>query len=224
MLLPPFIAIFNQEKLILISTNNLASIKKFFQSTEKFSPIQFLIKCLLIQNNKFNSKLKLIKKEIDMLDKNARQTTKTSELIHLTDLTRELVYLEQTIIDQSSTIEKFINYLLTNQLASSSITSRLETSQLRLRKTIKIYRDLLDSISSLFSSIMDSHLNNLMKYLDTIAILISIPALISGIWGMNVGGLPGKDQDFGFWIVIILSVIIVIISAIFLNRKKYLDN
>ena len=39
---------------------------------------------------------------------------------------------------------------------------------------------------------MDSHLNHLMKYLDSAALVIAVPALISGIWGMNVGGLTGK--------------------------------
>ena len=51
---------------------------------------------------------------------------------------------------------------------------------------------------------MDNHLNNLMKYLDSIALIISIPALISGIWGMNVGGLPGKENELGFlWVTFI---------------------
>nr|WP_329776531.1 hypothetical protein [Lactobacillus helveticus] len=30
---------------------------------------------------------------------------------------------------------------------------------------------------------MDSHLNHLMKYLDSVALVITVPVLISGIWG-----------------------------------------
>ncbi|WGO85257.1 MAG: Hypothetical protein LKU_00064 [Lactobacillus kefiranofaciens] len=37
-----------------------------------------------------------------------------------------------------------------------------------------------------------------MKYLDSAALVIAVPALISGIWGMNVGGLPGKEDKNGF--------------------------
>ena len=45
---------------------------------------------------------------------------------------------------------------------------------------------------------MDSHLNHLMKYLDSAALVIAVSALISGIWGMNVGGLTGKEYKNGF--------------------------
>lgn len=39
---------------------------------------------------------------------------------------------------------------------------------------------------------MDNNLNHIMKYLDSAALIISVPALFAGIWGMNTGGLPGK--------------------------------
>ena len=45
---------------------------------------------------------------------------------------------------------------------------------------------------------MGSHLNHLMKYLDSAALVIAVSALISGIWGMNVGGLTGKEDKNGF--------------------------
>ena len=70
---------------------------------------------------------------------------------------------------------------------------------------------------------MDSRLNHLMKYLDSAALIIAIPALISGIWGMNIGGLPGKDTNYGFWILVLLSVILTITWGIFLKKKKYTD-
>jgi len=70
---------------------------------------------------------------------------------------------------------------------------------------------------------MDSHLNHLMKYLDSAALILAIPGLISGIWGMNIGGLPGKDTDYGFWILAFLSVILTIGWGIFLKKKKYND-
>lgn len=69
---------------------------------------------------------------------------------------------------------------------------------------------------------MDNHLNNLMKYLDSVALIISIPALISSIWGMNVGGLPGKENKFGFLWVLLFGLALAIISSFFLRRKNYL--
>ena len=37
---------------------------------------------------------------------------------------------------------------------------------------------------------MDSNLNNLMKFLDSSGLVIAVAALVTGFMGMNVGGLP----------------------------------
>ena len=124
--------------------------------------------------------------------------------------------------DQVSSIEALTDFLKEQHSANSIFIIDLLLSQRRITKKIKVYRDLLESINGLFSAMMDNHLNNLMKYLDSIALIISIPALISGIWGMNVGGLPGKDNEFGFLWVILFGAALAIISALFLRKKNYL--
>ena len=90
------------------------------------------------------------------------------------------------------------------------------TKQAQLTKMIHVYTDLLNSISGLFTAMMDSHLNHLMIYLNSVA-------LISGIWGMNIGGLPGRTNKNGFWIIITIAAILTIIWAIILKKKKYND-
>lgn len=88
---------------------------------------------------------------------------------------------------------------------------------------IHVYTDLLNSISGLFTAMMDSHLNHLVKYLNSVALIIAIPTLISGIWGMNIVGLPDRTNKNGFWIIITIAAILTIIWAIILKKKKYND-
>lgn len=178
---------------------------------------------MCIQIKHIRSELVTIKQEIDRLDQAARKTTKTKELKKVTDLTRQLVYLKHTLDDQTPSLEEFGNYLVENKLANQARVKSIMTKQKRITKMIHVYTDLLDSISGLFTAMMDSHLNHLMKYLDTAALVIALPALISGIWGMNVGGLPGKENENGFWILIIFVSLLTIGWGIFLKSKKYND-
>lgn len=60
---------------------------------------------------------------------------------------------------------------------------------------IHVYTDLLNSISGLFTAMMDSHLNHLMKYLDSVALILAIPTLISGIWGHECWRLAWQNQQ-----------------------------
>lgn len=218
----PTIAIFNSQQLILVLQKKPAPILENQKAIAKLSVEDLLIKQLLYQNHCFNEELTKIKQQLDQLDHAARTTTKTKSLKEATDLTRTLVYFNHTMDDQASSIEALTDFLKKQHSANSIFIIDLLLSQRRITKKIKVYRDLLESINGLFSAMMDNHLNNLMKYLDSIALIISIPALISGIWGMNVGGLPGKDNEFGFLWVILIGAALAIISALLLRKKNYL--
>ena len=76
----------------------------------------------------------------------------------------------------------------------------------------------------LMSSVIDSKLNNVMKYLTSITIVMAIPTIISGIYGMNVGEewMPFAKTPFGFEIISGIMLIICIIVLWVLRKKKML--
>lgn len=201
----------------------IGTVASFSELKPQENIIETIFQSLCIQIKHIRSELVMIKQEIDRLDQAARKTTKTKELKKVTNLTRELVYLKHTLDDQTASLEEFGNYLVENKLATKARVKSIMTRQKRITKMIHVYTDLLNSISGLFTAMMDSHLNHLMKYLDSAALIIAVPALISGIWGMNVGGLPGKNDKNGFWILMTIASILTIGWSIFLKRKKYND-
>ena len=87
-----------------------------------------------------------------------------------------------------------------------------------------IYRDVIDGTRELMSSVIDSKLNNVMKYLTSITIVMAIPTIISGIYGMNVGGewMPFAKTPFGFEIISGIILLICIIVLWVLRKKKML--
>ena len=173
------------EKSFLILKSNLTA-SDIKQLTSQWDLDSAIFANLFSQLDHINQKLNAVKRKIDYLDSVARETTKTKELKKVTDLTRELVYLKHTLDDQTESLRSFGEYLKKNQLASSADIASLMTKQVQLTKMIHVYTDLLNSISGLFTAMMDSHLNHLVKYLNSVALIIAIPTLISGIWGMNM--------------------------------------
>ncbi|GAB5058009.1 magnesium transporter CorA family protein [Companilactobacillus alimentarius] len=170
----------------------------------------------------FIAELSEIKEEIDKLDQAARKAAGKEELVKLTDTQRVVVYIDQTLLDQKEVLDK----LLTDEdfltgLADEKLSYDIRVRQRHAEKMVNIYRDLLESISNLFVSMMDRSLNNLMKYLDSVALIISIPSLFAGVWGMNVGGLPGTKSKIGFVIVMLAAVLVSIIFGIYLRNKDY---
>lgn len=59
-------------------------------------------------------------------------------------------------------------------------------------------------------------------YVLSIVTAIFMPiTLITGIFGMNVGGLPGLSDDGGFWWVMVLMVITALVTLITLHWKRF---
>ncbi|MFG5506547.1 magnesium transporter CorA family protein [Enterococcus faecalis] len=166
--------------------------------------------------------LKEKKQRIDRLDKKARMTTENKELYRQADLEREIVYIDHTLKDQKSTLELlWQSSQFVHRLSDKKLLYDVQLRQRQTEKMISIYRDLLESIGNLFSGMMDNQLNHLMKYLDSAALIISIPAMIAGVWGMNTGGLPGKSSGLGFLLVVLGALIISVAFGYHLYKKDY---
>ena len=87
-----------------------------------------------------------------------------------------------------------------------------------------IYRDIINGTRELLSSILDNRLNNVMKYLTSITIVMAIPTVISGLYGMNVNEkwMPFANTANGFGIICLLTLVICLLTLLILRKKKML--
>ena len=85
-----------------------------------------------------------------------------------------------------------------------------------------IYGDILSRIMDAFSAIINNNQNNVMQLLTVVTLILSIPTMISGYFGMNVEGLPFSTDPNGFWIILFISTIICLILSILLSKNKLL--
>ena len=84
-----------------------------------------------------------------------------------------------------------------------------------------IYRDILSGTMDAYASIISNNLNVVMKVLTSITLILAIPALFAAFWGMNTK-VPFQGKEWGFWVVIALSLVCSIVLAIILWKKKLL--
>ena len=69
-----------------------------------------------------------------------------------------------------------------------------------------IYSGILSNTMDAFASLISNNLNIVMKLLTSITILMAIPTIFSGLFGMNLTNLPFENSPYGFWIVVGISV------------------
>jgi magnesium transporter len=83
-----------------------------------------------------------------------------------------------------------------------------------------IYTNILTSTLDAFASIISNNLNSVMKRLTSITIILSLPALVAGIYGMNVK-IPYMDSPHAFYIPVVISLITSIVLSWYFMKKKW---
>ena len=91
----------------------------------------------------------------------------------------------------------------------------LEQLIARCKSQLRTITNLRDS----YRAMMDSRLNATMRLLTIITVVMTIPTVVAGIYGMNVS-LPGSGSGTAFWWIIGLTALAVLIVTIYLLRKK----
>jgi zinc transporter len=64
--------------------------------------------------------------------------------------------------------------------------------------------------------------NRNLYVLSIVTTLLLPITLITGVFGMNVAGLPGTREPAGFWLVMALMVVVLALSIYFLRRRRML--
>lgn len=72
-----------------------------------------------------------------------------------------------------------------------------------------------------YDAIATTNLNNTFKRLTSIAIFLTIPTIIGGLWGMNVP-IPFEHTPYAFYGVLGLITVLIALAVWFFARKKWL--
>ena len=194
-------------------------IKEFYTYKKARFILQILYKnatyCLLY--------LRRINKMTIEIEREIHKSMKNKELVQLLELEKSLVYF--------STSLKAIELVLNKMLRTSTIKRYSEDEDLledviienrQALEMASIYGDILSRIMDAFSAIINNNQNNVMQLLTVVTLILSIPTMISGYFGMNVEGLPFSTDPNGFWIILFISTIICLILSILLSKNKLL--
>ena len=80
----------------------------------------------------------------------------------------------------------------------------------------------LGEMTDAFASLISNNLNVVMKFLAAITIVLTVPTIISSIYGMNVG-LPGESTPAAFFMVLALSIALALAVAWWFYRQGWLS-
>ena len=183
---------------------------------------RFIYHILYSNTSVYLNCLRNIDKSREDIEARLHKGTKNIDLIELHELESDLVYFATSlrvngvVLDKLTRYEKIEHYDEDQELLSDVIIENKQAIEMA-----NIYRDILNGTREIFASIIDNTLNQVMKVLTSITIIMAIPTIISGIYGMNVNtdGMPFADSTFGFFMICSITLVTCVISAIILKKK-----
>lgn len=173
--------------------------------------------CMVYQNL-----LKSIDRSRGDIEKKINDDMEDTDLINLHYLESNLVYFATSLRANASVLDKIKRYgILKEHAEDEELLDDTIIENMQAIETTKIYQDIIKSTSELFSTVTNNRLNDVMKLLTSITVVMALPTIISGIWGMNVP-LPFQNSFFGFPIVILITGFVCALTVWLLRKWKML--
>ena len=221
----PICIILTHQQIVTVNSFENEAIKKFLNTFQNRSPDKKNMMVLKIFEKvvtNYLDFLKEINQRRNLLEQKLYDSNRNAELLELVRIQKSLVYFITALRSNELLMIKMArtNILQLNEDEKEFLDDLIvETSQaLEMANT---YTTILSSTLDAFASIISNNLNNVMKRLTSITIIISLPVLVASVYGMNVP-IPGHDLPHSFYIPIIISIVLsAIISAYFMKRKWF---
>lgn len=185
-----------------------------------FKKIRFMLQILSRISNYYLLYLRQINKKSLLIEKTVYKSLKNREIIQLLALQKSLVYFSTSLKSNEITLEKLLKLEVLQKYDEDK--DILEDVIIENRQSIEmcnIYADVLSGTMDAFASIISNNQNLVMKNLTSVTIVLAIPTLVSGLFGMNVGGVPFSNSLIGFGTVTSIVLFITIVVIIYLRRK-----
>lgn len=223
----PVAIIYNNKCIVTVSLNANPVLAGFSSNRIRIStlkPVGFVLNFLLENVKRFSYSLKQIDKKSLRLQAELHKSMRNQELIELLSLQDSLVYFSTSLSANSSLYGRFSRMEAVQ--ANPEYQDLYDDVLIETRQAVEmcsIYRDILKTTMDAFSSVISNNVNNVVKRLTIITILVAIPTLIAGLLGMNVDlpfgwGVHGDKVGWEFWIIVFVSVVLTAVVSVMLTR------
>jgi len=197
----PICIILTHNQIITVNSFDNGAIKKFLNSFQKSQPDKRNMMVLkvfekVVQN--FMEFLKEINHRRNQYETSLYESNSNEDLLNLMRIQKSLVYFITSLRTNEMLMMKLerTNFLALNEDEREFLADLIvDTSQ--ALEMANIYTNILTSTLDAFASVISNNLNSVMKRLTSITIILSLPALVAGIYGMNVK-IPYEESQYSF--------------------------
>lgn len=155
------------------------------------------------------------------IQQNLQRRTGRQAITQFMEIETGLVYILTSLKGNVSLLEEFKrrfgNHITTKQY--NDLDDVIVEAQQGLEMA-QMTSDVSARVSNAYSKVLDSDLNQTMKYLTIYSIVLSIPTIVSGFYGENVK-LPLANGTYSWVFTIFITIVLMLACVIFLINRHW---
>lgn len=228
----PLALIYNKHCIITVCLKGNPVLKDFITGRESVycdKPVHFALTFMLGNSTRYLYYLKQIDRKNHRIQAEMGRTMRNAEIVQLLDLQNSLVYFSTSLTANDRVHEKLsrVEAVKTREdYQDLSEDVSIETKQ--AIETCNIYKNILSVTMDAYGSVISNNANDTMRKLTIITILLAVPTMIAGFWGMNMPvpfekGVTWFETGW-FWLIVIGTCALTAAIAVLITRASAFNN
>ncbi|ATW26980.1 magnesium transporter CorA family protein [Candidatus Formimonas warabiya] len=220
----PLGIVLTEDYFVTVCLQHIDFLKEFSQGKVKglatFKKTRFVFQIMHRAASLYLKYLREINKKTDEIESELQKSMRNKELIRLLDLEKSLVYFTTSLRSNEKVMEKLLRgkalkmYEEDQDLLEDVIVENKQAIEMA-----DIYSNILSGMMDAFASIISNNVNIVMKFLTAVTIVVALPTMVASFFGMNVD-LPFQNSAYGFFIVLGISLILSVLSIMYLTKRN----
>ncbi|MCW4397620.1 magnesium transporter CorA family protein [Lentilactobacillus parabuchneri] len=188
------------------------------------SVVEHIISILFDTISPYFDQLDVISHKAEELEGMHQRSISNHSLDELAALKTSLVYLRSATAGNLVALQELQPTIKTNVTLSSSLMqqsmaaiSDLLIEYKQCQTMFDVVGDVVSETESAFGNILNNKLNQTMQFLTIWSLVLAIPPIVSGFYGMNVK-LPLASADQAWFYTVVLTLLMVVVMIWYIKR------
>lgn len=220
----PMTFIIKGGRLFTFTTVKTQYVNELMERILHKTPLQgeysLLFHTLFVISDAFFPLIEEVNSQRTRLNNKLREKTTNKNLIAMSDLEIGLVYLvsatkQNAVLLQQVQAQSIYHHL--NEVEKEQLEDALIEAKQAVEMT-QLASQVLEQLSGAYNNLLNNNLNDTMKFLTIWSLLLTVPTIVTGFFGMNVP-LPFSNSMFGWGIAMLISIVLAVWMLLAMWRK-----
>ncbi|GIX07238.1 MAG: magnesium transporter CorA [Candidatus Poribacteria bacterium] len=183
---------------------------------------RLLLRLFLRTASRYLQYLRIINKAVEVAEERLEESLRNQDLQALLKYEKSLTYFLtalqpiEVVIDRLDRSGLFREFEEDEELLHDALTEMRQAIEMS-----RLVSSILHQMMNAFSSMISNNLNVVMRFLTALTVILAIPTMISGIYGMNVA-LPLQDSPYAFAAVMGVAMGLTLGAWLYFLKRRFL--